>query len=250
MEVLFLIQSCNEERYIKEEQILRETYLKRLRKGCCYYFYRGNGNNTLSGDTLLLDCEDDLNHTFKKTMMALSVFKNKGYDFIVRLNTSNWINMELLFNLLETLNSSKRELIGGKALKNGTTKGIPILRGNLLIINKTIMNDLFESTKKKYDSGIDDVLIGLNLFSYYKEIGVEYLNVLKNISYKAYSDITNITNKDIENTICIRLVDKIKKDGNSEVIREIDNRYIQSKLEKCCLEKIKYVETYHGDKEL
>lgn len=248
MKVLFLIQSCNEERYIKEEQILRETYLKRLRKGCSYYFYRGNGDNTLSGDTLFLECEDDLNHTFRKTIMALTVFRKENYDFIVRINTSNWINIELLLDLLETLDSSKRELIGCKVVTNGSTNGIPIMRGNLLILNKTIINDLFESIKKKYYSTVDDISIGLNLLTYYKEIGIEYLSILKNISYKAYSD--KITNKDIENTICIRLVEKIKEDNNSEIIREIDKRYIQSKLKKCSLKKIKEIETIYGDLEL
>ena len=101
MKVLFLVQSCNQERYIKEEQIIRETWGKYIRKNCDLYFYRGWADITIvDGDVILIKCDDSLNGTFLKTLYAFQIFSEYDYDFIVRSNTSTYINVDLLLNTL------------------------------------------------------------------------------------------------------------------------------------------------------
>ena len=156
MKVLFLVQSCNKERYIKEEDIIRNTWGSRIWKNCDLYFYRGGGEDILEGDVLSLKCGDKLEDTFVKTIRALKVFKNK-YDFIIRTNTSTWINTEVLLNTLKTIDINEHNLIGGNIVSNTGSQGIPFLRGNFLVLNKTVQNDLFESIEGKVYTGVDDV---------------------------------------------------------------------------------------------
>lgn len=243
MTVLFLVQSCNKERYLNEEQIIRETWGKRLRKNCDLVFYRGDGDNTFEGDVLKIDCDDTLEGSFLKTLKALAVFKKKDYDFIIRVNTSNWINVDLLLDTLETMDTNKRELYGQKVISNVGSQGIPFLRGNFLIINKQMMTDIFEMINIKCLMGVDDVNLCLNLFRYYKTIGVDYLKVLKTIDSDVYADKYNY--KNLNKIIVLRCIPYITEKENSDIIREIDKKYLNNR--KITPKDIEYVETVLGD---
>lgn len=52
---------------------------------------------------LRLDCEDDLESTFKKTWMALSWIENNldKYDWVFRTNTSTFVNLHLLKEIVD-----------------------------------------------------------------------------------------------------------------------------------------------------
>lgn len=240
MRVLFLVQSCEKERYLQEEQIIRETWGKRIRKNCDLIFYRGDGDNTLSGDVLSLKCPDDLSHTFEKTAKAFSVFaKDLKYDFIIRVNTSTWVNVDLLLNTLETWDCNKRELYGGYLVNSNS---LPFLRGCFLIFTKQVFLDLMESVKEKYYNGVDDVNISINLISYYTKIGVEFLKMLRKVEIDRYEE--NFNNRLFNKAFGIRCVEYIKDKNNSDVLYEIDKKYLEYKAKKS--KKFKGIETHFG----
>lgn len=247
MKVLFLIQSCNKDRYLNEEKILRETYLTRIRKEDCYYFYRGGyDKHEIIGDVIQLNCTDDLNNTFRKTIMAMSIFKEKDYDFIIRINTSNWINMEMLYTSLSYINPESSEIIGTNLITNGNSSGIPFLRGNMLIFTKKSFKDLFDSISKIIYTGLDDVSIGLNLCKQWTNCNIDYLKSIKVIKNKMYNKRLSV--KDIKENVLIRCAEEIKKANNSEIIREIDNKYLESLNAKP--EHPKIITTILGDLKL
>ena len=229
MKVLFLIQSCQKERYINEEHILRDTYLKRVRKDDDYYFYRGGyEENEIVEDVIHLKCKDDLDSTFRKTIMALSIFRNKDYDFVVRLNTSNWVNMEMLYASLSHINSESIEIVGTNLVTNGNSSGIPFLRGNMIIFTKRSLKDLFESVTSSTTiySGLDDVAIGLNLCKLWTNNNIDYLKSIRIVKNKIYNK--KISVKDIKENILIRCAEEIKETYNSKIIKKIDDMYLES----------------------
>lgn len=244
MRVLFLVQSCNQERYLNEEQIIRETWAKRLRKDCDIFYYRGEGDDTLEGDVLLLNCKDDLNSTFLKTVRALYVFKNKDYDFVVRTNTSNWVNVDLLLDTLETLDPNKRELYGCKVVSNVGSQGIPFLRGNLLVFNRCVLKDLFDSLElKPLYTGVDDVGITFNLFKLYQTMGVDYFTVLRTLESDSYKEKFNF--KKLNKIICLRCLEEIKKRESSDILKEIDEKYLNNRI--IVPKEVNCVETVLGE---
>lgn len=244
MKVLFLVQSCNQERFLEEEEIIRKTWGSRLRKGCDLIFYRGDGTDTLEGDVLKLKSDDDLKHTFTKTIRALSVFRNSNkYDFIVRTNTSTWINVELLLNTLDRLDPDVRELYGGYLVSNAESQGAPFLRGNFIVINKQIMKDIFEFIKDKCYTGVDDVCLGMNLLKYYNQNNIDYLKTLKimdNISYNDEFDLKNIFKY-----VGVWCASYIKEKNSSSVLNKIDKYYINKT--SCQVKKVDKIETIFGD---
>ena len=97
-----MIMSCNQEHFIKEEQVLRDTYLSRLPENIYYLIYRGGYENVEYNENmnrLHLNCKHDINNTFKKTYEALYWVIGKygnDYEYIFRTNTSTYINIDLL----------------------------------------------------------------------------------------------------------------------------------------------------------
>ena len=245
MRVLFLIQSCNQDRFLAEEEIIRNTWGGRLRDNCDIMFYRGDGDDTLDGGVLKLNCEDDLNHTFLKTLRALFVFQNSNeYDFIIRTNTSTWINVELLLNTLCDLDPNDRKLYGGSIVSNSESQGLPFLRGNFLVINKMLLKDIFESVKEKYYSGVDDVCLAMNLFKYYQDNNIDYLNTLRLIDNFTYRD-DSADLKCALKYVGIRCGEYIKQKGNSDILYKIDEYYLNKN--KCKIKKVDKIETVFGD---
>lgn len=241
--ILFLVQSCNKERYINEEQIIRDTWGKRLRKNCDLYFYRGGGKDTIIGDILSLECGDELNDTFLKTLRALSIFKNIGkYDFIVRTNTSNWVNVDLLLNTIDRMDKNDRVFVGTGAVCNAVSKGVPFLRGNLLIFTKQVLLDLMLGFKTRVFTGLDDVCIGFTLFYYYKTIGVDYFSVLRTIDNVVFDD--NFKEDMLYENVIIRCADWIKK-HDSSVLLTLDKMFVDGSP-YATLDPIKTLETYLG----
>ena len=55
--ILIMIMSCNQEHFITEEQICKNTYLSRLPDNIDYIIYRGDYyNNEIVGNVLQLNC--------------------------------------------------------------------------------------------------------------------------------------------------------------------------------------------------
>ena len=241
--ILFLVQSCNKERYVNEEQIIRDTWGKRLRKNCDLYFYRGGGKDVIVGDVLSLECGDELNDTFLKTLRALSIFKNIGkYDFIVRTNTSNWVNVDLLLNTIDRMDKNDRVFVGTGAVCNAVSKGVPFLRGNLLIFTKQVLLDLMMGFKTRVFTGLDDVCIGFTLFYYYKTIGVDYFSVLRTIDNVVFDD--NFKEDMLYENVIIRCADWIKK-HDSSILLTLDKMFVDGSP-YATLDPIKTLETYLG----
>lgn len=103
--ILILIMSCNQDFFKKQEQQIKETYLKKVEEydniDYCVY----SGDETIEQHYynkyekhLYLRCEDGIRDTFKKTYYAFKYIKENfnEYDYIFRTNTSTYINIDLL----------------------------------------------------------------------------------------------------------------------------------------------------------
>lgn len=193
---------------------------------------------------MLLKCDDSLDGTFIKTILAFKVFENKDYDFVVRVNTSTWINVDLLLDTLETFDVTKRELYGGFCLQNNTSYSIPFLRGNLLIFNKVVFSDLMKLTERKLHVGVDDACIGINLFKFYKENNIDYLKTLKILPVKQYKIKQKIG--PLDDVVGVWCSLYIKEKNDSSILLKIDKQYTKF-LKTAVPQKVNIIETVFGE---
>lgn len=204
--------SCEDEFFIHEEQLARETWLKDVIDGkypnIDYVFYRGGADTThLEGDIYHIHCEDDVKNTFKKTWCALNyVFHTrwKGldedtyYPYIFRTNTSTYVNIPLLEAFVNSLNIEEEyETLWCSELYSLSEGFCPYPlsifgRGNGLLMSSWIISTLlYHGRNMLYLQYSDDISIGNILNSQNLDHGkFWYLNYIKSYRHGWYKCIS------------------------------------------------------------
>lgn len=197
-----MIMSCNQEHFIKEEQVLRETYLSRLPENIDYLIYRG-GNDSVEYNEdihiLHLTCKDDINNTFKKTYEAFYWVIDKygdEYEYIFRTNTSTYINIDLLNAFVQSLSiKNKYDIWGGEIVYNVDNDSLCntlYIRGNGLLLNVETVRGILNIGWGYYLLNninlIDDGTLGCIYNTYnllYRNQFIQYIKSFKEGWYKA-----------------------------------------------------------------
>lgn len=202
---IILCMSCNQERYINEEQVIKKTWGKDIIEGkydnIKLLFYRGDADEIYVEDNVIyVDEKDDLNGTYHKSLKAFRYVENNfEYDYIIRSNTSNYINIKAIKQFLDFDLIDNETMFGTSLLISGVNNGVPFLRGNFLIIPKKIINILINNNIG-LSCGIDDFCFGYILWRHYKG---EYLKHILEID--TINNINELYYERLCNSYCVRL---------------------------------------------
>jgi hypothetical protein len=206
--ILILSMSCNDDFFISQEEDVKNTWAKDIIEGkyenIDFMIYRGGyDENSMSKKNHLmkLNVYDDINNTFLKTYMALSMcWKYLGkYDYVFRTNTSTYINIPLLNELVQNLDSD--DIVYGSDIYSLSEKNCPYplcwyVRGNgMLLSQKHIDIILEDSLPLLYQKGGDDTMISSILNSYYIKNGEDYKKHIRGYKHGWYKT----TNTDVNN---------------------------------------------------
>lgn len=206
--------SCEQERYINEEAIIRKTWGKNILDkkydNVELYFYRGGSEKNFIDEEnhiIYLNSGDDLDETGQKTSDCFSLLKEKEieYDYIVRTNTSTYINIDAILQFLELDFSDN--IVCGPCLKiNNSNKNIPFLAGYFLIIPHKIV-DILSQYKLK---GPDDSAIAMALYNKFKNEYIEKyileVDSIRNMNKQFFNDLSK--------AYCIRVKDELNYENN------------------------------------
>lgn len=221
--ILFLIQSCNKQHYIDEENFIKSTWgkdvLDEKYPGVDLLFYKGDGDDSIKGDTLYLNEDDGLFHTYEKTVQAIGAVLEQ-YDYIIRTNTSIYCNVpNIIHNVRNNFQPKKLLYIGGNLVANKDTENIPFIRGNFLVLNKTAQKAIVDSYGLITNTGIDDINININLAKYCVDNNINYFSILKQIPNVKYDD--NFSNNNLKDLFYVRLTDFNKKHEKQNILNPI-----------------------------
>lgn len=215
--ILIVIMSCNNDFFIEQEKTLKETYLSILPDNVDYVIYRGGNNKDEFRENkhlLLLNVEDDLHNTYKKTYKALDyIHDNFNYDYILRTNTSTYININLLVAFVQNLEDTDKyndNVWGAEYVKHieetNVCKNIPYIRGNAILLSVPNVLDILDYGKSytymNNTALIDDEIIGIILYAI---LGDDYLKCFGEAWYKSIpnyctypTSICNMNNDNID----------------------------------------------------
>lgn len=219
--VLAMSSDCNEFFTISRKATL-ETWAKDIIAGkyedfgFFAYTESKTGKEYIEDNTIYLNCSSDLNKTYEKTIKCFDFLKrnNITFDYIIRTNTSNFINIDYFnYNLLNEIdvdycgyliyslynnieNTETFDIFGGHFLIL-SNKFVQKMRENFDIFNESsqIINDFLAlnksiNIKRKFIT--DDLLIGLFFDLYKNELTKKYLSFQTIFNYK--TDKTNSSN--------------------------------------------------------
>ena len=162
--IVLLVMSCDDPVLKTCTEMLNFTLGKEATKyGVKYLTYTG-GHKTqaIVDDCIHCISGDDLDSTFLKTQEALKIVKDEfDPDFIIRINTSTYVNLELAINFIrsEYLNSNKLIYDGEISDLNGRIQ----LRGNSFILGREMIDKIIEfnidDCPSDLENSHDDVVI-------------------------------------------------------------------------------------------
>lgn len=214
---IILVMSCNQERFINEEQVIKKTWGKDIIEGKCdnlkLYFFRGGAEKNYideKNNIIYLNCKDDLADTYDKCIACFKYIEKflNEYDYIIRSNTSTYVNIEAIKQFLD-MDDIKDDIMLGPGLAiTYISQHIPYLKGHLLIIPKKIINILINNYVNKF-YGYDDAVFGMVLGEFYGENYMEHL-----LSFDSILDIKKPYFNKLTNSFCVRIKDEENLENN------------------------------------
>lgn len=164
LKIVLLVMSCNDPVLKTCTEMLNFTLGKEATKyGVKYLTYTG-GHKTQSivDDQIHCVSGDDLDSTFLKTQEALKIVKDE-FDpyFIIRINTSTYVNLEIIINFIRSEFKTSNKLIydGEISDLNGRIQ----LRGNSFIFGREMIDKIIEfdisDCPSDLENSHDDVVI-------------------------------------------------------------------------------------------
>ncbi len=176
LRIVLLVMSCNDQVISSCVDAITSTLgLTTQRHNIKYLTYTGGHQvQFVFNDNVWCTAKDNLDNSFLKTQEALSLVK-KAYDpdYVIRVNSSTYANLELLCNLLQSEHKHNSE----KLIYNGDVSdlnGRIQLRGNSFILGREIIDRIIEFDISEVPSDIenlhDDVVIS---YIVQKEIGLD-----------------------------------------------------------------------------
>ena len=208
--ILILVMSCNDSFFLDQESYIYDTWGNEIKKypNIDLCIYRGGENETSfdkENNILKLRVEDDINNTFKKTYLAFDMVKDIfEYDYIFRVNTSTYVNIQLLNEFIQSLTDDSILWCAELYSLSEAMTPYPLYlfgRGNALLFSKYLVNIILEEGfSYLYFNMTDDNTIGNIINSYWIKRKENYLNHIKSFRHGWYRCIgANVITK---NSIC------------------------------------------------
>lgn len=191
--ILIVTMSCNDKFFASQIEDIKKTWASDLPSNVEWLYYTGDefSKTYLDGDHLVVSSEDDLVNTFKKTVYALSYcIDNFDFDYIVRTNTSTYINVKFLSYFIEKL--SNEGCVYGSELYSLTEGYAPrpldiYARGNCMILDKlAVVNLINNALPFVFLEKVDDMMIGNILNSYWLMRNEDYMKHIKGCMHGWY----------------------------------------------------------------
>lgn len=157
MKILILVLSFADKGiYSKFFETQRKTWDSEFVEGVETFYYFGNHNsNEIIEEKILLDIEESYYNCGYKLLKSLKLIENKNFDFLLRTNSSSYIDKKLLKIFLE--NKPKNNFYSGVV---GNFNGIKFASGSGFILSKDVVNLLIENENIFNHRLIDDVAVG------------------------------------------------------------------------------------------
>lgn len=191
MKICFIVMSCDKHPYPEEERYVKETWAKDIIEGkyenTGFLIYRGGGKETSYDENtriLRLKTGDSWDYTYTKTVECLKYVRSLGYDWIVKTNTSNYVNVRLTLDFIKSLPEGDDKMYGPKILCVPKDR-LCFLRGNFNIFSPAITDDIIK-TYKANAKGTDDTCISKRLYALY---GKEYYSKIIQLPEMGIKDL-------------------------------------------------------------
>lgn len=184
MKILILILSCNKSPYLDSGNELKKSYKKlikhyNLEDNIDIYDYVGEAKTLQFKDsTIYCKSKDGVFNSFSKTIECFNYIENNfNYDYIIRTNSSQFVNIKLMYNFILRINNDKylKNIIFSNLIWCWLPNNMsPIsifnfmIEGPFIILSKYNIQKIINLSNKKNIDGLDDLVISNILMEHFK----------------------------------------------------------------------------------
>lgn len=158
--ILVLVMSCNLPQYKEREEDIRATWAKDILdkkyENIDLWFFTSGEHDMIdvSNHKIYTKCSDLRDRTFQKLMKTIYNVEanNIEYDWILRVNTSTYINIELVDKIIQYSPSEEWIYAGTMFCQPWILDKMPFLSGEYFIVSKALVGVLkkFYQVNKAY----------------------------------------------------------------------------------------------------
>lgn len=171
--IVVLSMSCNKSAYVKEEKGVRDSWAKDIIEGKYknieWYSYRGGKSDSYDEieHCKHINVSDDYRHTFQKTikMFEWVIANNKNVDYIVRTNTSNYINIPLVNDFIKNLPYNDENMYCGEICCCPWFGHKFYGRGNFMLFSRATIDAIIKFGKEIPDNRSGNLTDDYTIFS-------------------------------------------------------------------------------------
>ena len=254
--LLILSMSCNSKDFLLEEDMIRETWAKKILnneyENIEWYSYRSSYDKEYhinkKKHIIFIPSKDDLKGTYEKTIKAYKYcIENFDFDFLARTNTSTYINIACLNNLVSSLDKNDNNFYQPRLIANEESEMRVYACGLFTLYSRKVVNDTIISKDLKIRN-VDDAIIGLRLNKYYEKIGESYSSKFVQMDMKWFENDKKIDTNNIDNIIAFRIKDEKRKNIKEKI--KCLQAYFDSKTIDALpkLYSPNFISTSHGTK--
>ena len=160
--ILVLVMSCNRPQYTEKEEDIKNTWGKDVLDGKydnidLWFFTSGQEDHIdKENHKIYTKCSDLRDRTFQKLMKTIYNVEKAGieFDWILRVNTSTYINIELVDKIVQYSPNDEFIYSGTIFCQPWILNKMPFLSGEYLIIPKKhvqILKKFYETNKDYFD---------------------------------------------------------------------------------------------------
>ncbi len=240
MKILHLVLYSKSD-YYDQMKIITNNFYKIFKKNVdTYYYYYDESikeNFQLVNNELKIKGKETfIPGILQKTILAFKYFENKldNYDYVIRSNISTIIDFDKIIKIL---------------LKNRYDYGCYLFirpsykfsSGTSILVNNKLIRFILDSTEKIDYTKIDDVAIGILIFTHFKE-NIKFCDLKKYICFDWKKNNNNKQffifrnkikkNRFIDVSNMNTIIDFIKKSKKKENTKNITNKKINKKENK------------------
>lgn len=212
--IIFLSMSANKQPYTAEEEVVKKTWAKDIidgkYEGCSFYAYSASSNKRsyVKENHIYIDASDSLEGTYDKTYKCfLFLLENYNFDYIVRTNTSTYINVQLVTDFINQLPETDDKIYCTRLIScvPKYEKNIGVFPCGLFYFfaQKVVKNAVHAYRKREKSSGVDDYCLFRDLKEYYNKQNNDFKKMLVcydmlyptsglNYSFEKYNGIFSI----------------------------------------------------------
>lgn len=173
MKILILILSSNNYPSNINKYFQKISWLKNYRNE--YFFYQSSNSNFIKKKILYLDCSADYKDINLKTIKAFEFsLKEFDFDFLLRTNTSSYIDIENLYNFLSLKKDGS--IFAGHIGRSVDYPNFDFISGSAFILSRDLVNQLIVNKNSLDYSLPDDLMIS----KFFKQINIQFTNVERN----------------------------------------------------------------------